>query len=187
MARLGSPDPGRGVRDPVEQRIFFASPQEARHVRLRFTGRSDNRYRLYTVSVFGDAAAPPAAPVNVALGKAVTAANYQNYAANLTDGSPKYWYSAARDDQWVEMDLGASRSLDRMTIKWVQHAITFRVEASTDGITWAQIHDGTFDRDEAQAIAFGAPIEARYVRLVLTCRSQSRYQIDEIEVFEAAP
>ncbi|ALD12350.1 discoidin domain-containing protein [Clavibacter capsici] len=67
-------------------------------------------------------APPPGALADVAYGKGVTASSTENAgtpAAFAVDGSrTSRWSSAARDDAWIEVDLGSVASIERIDLDW---------------------------------------------------------------------
>ncbi|NED81395.1 discoidin domain-containing protein, partial [Streptomyces sp. SID11233] len=84
---------------------------------------------------------------NLALGRPATAsgANGQYGAGNVTDGNQSsYWEGpGASFPQWVRVDLGATTSVDEVTLKlpttWEARDETLTVQGSTDGSTWSTL------------------------------------------------
>ncbi|MFT7764894.1 discoidin domain-containing protein [Clavibacter tessellarius] len=64
----------------------------------------------------------PGALADVAYGKDITASSTENAgtpAAFAVDGSPtSRWSSAARDDAWIEVDLGSVATIARIDLEW---------------------------------------------------------------------
>jgi hypothetical protein len=124
----------------------------------------------------------PVEQVNLARGKETHAANYDSTAYKMTDGEDRWWYSAMRDDQWVSVDLGAVHDLSQVAIDWKIHAREFVLEVSIDGERYEEVDEFVRFEDGRQEIAVGG-WQARFVRLTLLERSDTRYKITELEVF----
>jgi len=93
-------------------------------------------------------------------------------AGQATDADPATrWESAAGPGtQWVRIDLGAVRSVDRVLLRWgSQYARTFRVQTSTDGANWTDVYatrTGNGGADDLKRLGGSG----RYIR-VLAARS----------------
>src|SRR5690242_8654398 len=64
-------------------------------------------------------------------------------AGQVTDADPATrWESASGPGtQWVRIDLGGVRNVDRVLLRWgAQYARTFRVQDSTDGSNWTDLY-----------------------------------------------
>ncbi len=99
--------------------------------------------------------AGPAVPVsaagetNLSLGKAVTASGQsQTYSpSNVNDGNQgTYWESTNQAfPQWIQVDLGANTSIDRIVLKlpsnWESRSQTLSVQGSVNGSTFTSIVD----------------------------------------------
>ncbi|MFC8080183.1 discoidin domain-containing protein [Streptomyces sp. NPDC057307] len=168
------PLPFGGGTDAYTQTVELGA-RKARHVRVRcLTRATDWGSSLWALSVI-DSAAPGN---DLALRKKATASSVDepaHEAANVTDGDAKTrWASAFEDDHWIQVDLGASVSFDRVDLVWEQaYAKTYVVQVSDDGETWtdAESVDNSavplpFKNANAslQSVDIGARA-ARYVRL----------------------
>lgn len=84
----------------------------------------------------------------------------------------------------LQLDLGASKELSQIGIRWgAGHATAYQIETSSGGTTWDTVAkvraaDGTLDTHELRGT------NARYVRIVMTNRTsgQSRYEISGISL-----
>ncbi|MCW2942991.1 MAG: coagulation factor 5/8 type domain protein [Actinomycetia bacterium] len=81
---------------------------------------------------------------NLALGKPTTASSVENAgapASNATDGNTgTRWSSAFSDPQWLQVDLGATHSIDQVVLQWeAAYAKTYQIQTSNDGTTWTPI------------------------------------------------
>lgn len=168
------PLPFGGGTDAYTQSVELGA-RKARYIRVHcLTRATEWGSSLWGLSVI-DSAAPG---TDLALGKKATASSVDepgHEAAHVTDGDTKTrWASEFVDDQWIQVDLGASVSFDRVDLTWEQaYAKTYVVQVSDDGETWtdAESVDNSavplpFKNANAslQSIDIGAR-EARYVRL----------------------
>lgn len=127
---------------------------------------------------------------NVALGKAVTAAN--TYEFNTTNFGPErmvngniedFWLGKGSDEAdylmpcWILIDLANSLVVDSVLIRNTTNSYyndrgskDFSVETSQDGINFVSQISGTlaWQSTSFQAFQFSAPVAARYVRIVIT-------------------
>jgi hypothetical protein len=64
-----------------------------------------------------------------------------NTAANATDGNPNTrWSSEYADNQWIQVDLGSSHTVDRVAVVWEQaYPKTYVIQVSEDGKTWTDV------------------------------------------------
>src|SRR4051794_26064670 len=114
-------------------------------------------------------------------------------AGQATDADPATrWESAAGPrTQWVRIDLGAVRNVDRVLLRWGdQYARTFRVQTSTDGANWTDVYAtgaGNGGADDLKRLG-GA---GRYIRVLATQRGADSggYSLSEIKAYgpSAAP
>ncbi|MDX3235068.1 CARDB domain-containing protein [Streptomyces sp. ME03-5709C] len=137
-----------------------------------------------------------AADVNLALGRPATAGgSHGEYpAGNTTDGTQaSYWEGPAGSfPQWVQVDLGAARDVDRIVLKlpsaWETRTQTLSLQGSTDGssfTTLAASAGRVFNPAQANTVAvdLASPAEARYVRVNVTGNTGwNAAQLSELEV-----
>jgi hypothetical protein len=124
---------------------------------------------------------------NLALGRPVSASSTQLFFSTgaAVDGDRgTRWSSGWSDNQWFRVDLGASRTVARVILRWeAAYASAYRVEVSADGVSWRRVWstdagDGGVDNDTF------APASARYVRMVGVRRATSYgYSFWELEVY----
>ena len=131
-----TPLPFVATADAYTQTVDVGARQ-ARYVRINCQTRATGwGFSLWTLSVT-DSAAPG---TDLALHQPTTASTQDpsNPAVNATDGdSGTRWSSDYADDQWIQVDLGASASFDKVAITWEQaYASTYTVQVSADGSTW---------------------------------------------------
>ncbi|MCW2882336.1 MAG: hypothetical protein JWQ95_6436 [Sphaerisporangium sp.] len=121
-------------------------------------------------------------------GRPVTASSTENAAfppANVVDGNTTTrWSSAFSDPQWISVDLGATRSVNRVKLQWeAAYGKAYRIETSTNGTTWTTAYTTTTSDGGTDDITFTAA-SARYVRLYGTQRATVwGYSLFEMEVY----
>lgn len=134
---------------------------------------------------------------NLALGKIVTASGYADVyqASHVNDSSQStYWESKNNAfPQWLQVDLGASASIDQIVLKlptgWETRTQTLAVQGSTNGSTFTDIVSSTsytFNPSVSSntvTINFTAT-STRYVRLNITANTGWQAgQISEFEIY----
>ncbi|WP_192341641.1 CARDB domain-containing protein [Streptomyces sp. VITNK9] len=145
----------------------------------------------------GARAATDAAEVNLALGRpATTGGSHGAYpAGNTTDGTQAtYWEGPAGSfPQWVQVDLGEARDVERVVLKlpagWESRTQTLSLQGSTDGSTFRTLDASSaraFDpaRANTVALALDSPADTRYVRVHVTGNTGwNAAQLSELEVY----
>jgi hypothetical protein len=111
---------------------------------------------------------------DLALGKTATASstNGANAAAGVTatttwqDYSTTRWESAASDPQWIMVDLGAAKDINRVILKWyTDYAKAFQIQVSTNSTTWTDVYSTTKGASYSVTDVTFAKTSARYVRM----------------------
>ncbi|MFC9842173.1 discoidin domain-containing protein [Streptomyces sp. NPDC127595] len=133
---------------------------------------------------------------NLAAGKQFTASSStQTYiAANAGDGNrASYWESSNNAlPQWIQVDLGASVRVDRVTLRlptnWGARTQTLKLQGSTTGsdfsdLTASQALAFNAANDQSQTLSFNATT-TRYVRVLVSANTgQPAGQLAELEVY----
>ncbi|GJF31241.1 hypothetical protein KNE206_39410 [Kitasatospora sp. NE20-6] len=121
--------------------------------------------------------APTPSGTNIALGRPATASTYQAVGngapyppSNVTDGNwGTRWASEWADPQWVQIDLGSSRTFKHVQLGWEgAYGKAFQIQTSNDGTNWTtawSTTSGTGGIDDIDVNATG-----RYVRAYITQR-----------------
>jgi hypothetical protein len=128
---------------------------------------------------------------NVALDQPTTASSVQSTsfpAADATDGSTSTrWSSAFSDPQWLEVDLGETMTVCRVTLDWeAAYATAFQIQTSNDGSTWTTIYSTTTGTGGDQTLSVSGA--GRYIRMYGTTRAtQYGYSLWEFQVFASSP
>jgi beta-glucanase (GH16 family) len=131
--------------------------------------------------------APPPPGNNIAQGKPTTASSTENAgtpAAGATDGNTgTRWSSAFSDPQWLQVDLGATHAISRVTLNWeAAYAKAFQIQTSNDGSTWTTIYSTTTGTGGVQDLTVSG--SGRYVRMNGTQRATAYgYSLWEFQVY----
>ncbi|AKZ54099.1 putative secreted protein [Streptomyces ambofaciens ATCC 23877] len=142
-------------------------------------------------------AATAVADVNLALGRPATAGGSHGAypAGNATDGTQAtYWEGPAGSfPQWVQVDLGTARDVDRVVLKlpagWESRTQSLSLQGSTDGSTFRTLAASAaraFGPAQANTVAvdLASPTDARYVRVHVTGNTGwNAAQLSELEVY----
>ncbi len=129
----------------------------------------------------------PPAGSNLAQGRPTTASSTENAsfpAGNATDGNTgTRWSSAFSDPQWLQVDLGATHTINRVVLNWeAAYARAFQVQTSNDGTNWTTIYSTTTGAGGNQSLNVSG--SGRYVRMNGTQRAtQYGYSLWEFQVF----
>ncbi|MGW2399586.1 discoidin domain-containing protein [Kitasatospora sp. NPDC001664] len=137
--------------------------------------------------LFLPSARAQAAPVLLSQGRPVTASSTEHYGTvpgNAVDGDAgTRWSSAAADPQWLQVDLGAVRTVGQVVIRWeTAYAKAYRIELSADATSWTTAYSTTTGPGGVETLAVSG--QGRYVRLYGTQRAtQYGYSLWEFQVY----
>jgi Carbohydrate binding module (family 6)/F5/8 type C domain/Ricin-type beta-trefoil lectin domain/Putative Ig domain len=126
---------------------------------------------------------------NAALDQPTTASSVESAAypaTNATDGSTTTrWSSAFSDPQWLEVDLGSTKSICQVTLNWeAAYAKAFQIQTSPDGSTWTTIYSTTTGTGGTQTLTVTG--SGRYIRMYGTTRAtQYGYSLWEFQVYSS--
>jgi beta-galactosidase len=129
-------------------------------------------------------------PPNLALNRAIMATSSESpqmVASMANDGDPSTrWASVEKfDPQWLRIDLGQKRTINRVVLKWeAAFADQYRIETSLDGLNWQTVYSTMNGDGVIDDITFNA-VNARYVRMYGTHRHDAGYgySLWEMEVY----
>ncbi len=139
---------------------------------------------------------------NLARGKKVTASSAQHPPELAVDGDlyTAWWADkSAPDPQWLQVDLGAQRTVSAVTVLWWKaHAKDYVVQVSTDGQKWhdaAKVENRASSGRHSQTLLGDSdmvrfePTQARYVRLLCTKRAVNwhSYVVFDLGAYEQLP
>ncbi|GAA2638183.1 hypothetical protein GCM10010399_84370 [Dactylosporangium fulvum] len=128
-----------------------------------------------------------AAEVPISQGKPATASSTENggaSAANAVDGNAgTRWSSAFGDPQWLQVDLGATATINRVVLNWeAAYARDFTIQTSANGSSWTTINTTVNGTGGVQTLDVSG--SGRYVRINTTRRAtQFGVSLWEFQVF----
>jgi beta-glucosidase len=152
------------------------------HARPRRRRRALAEFQVFGTSTTGQ---PPAgAPISEF--QNVTASSWEggNAPAAALDGrTTTRWSSQFSDPQWIQVDLGGAATITGVTLAWeAAYATAYRIETSTNGTTWTQIHATTAGRGGTERLTVSGA--GRFIRLYGTARATGYgYSLWELQVF----
>ncbi|MFG2799712.1 discoidin domain-containing protein [Streptomyces pseudovenezuelae] len=133
------------------------------------------------------AAAAASADTNLSQGRTATSSTIENAgtpASAAVDGNTgTRWSSAASDDQWLQVDLGATASISQVVINWeTAYGKDYKIQASNDGSAWTDLRSVTGGDGGTDTLDVSG--QGRYVRLLGIHRAtQWGYSTWEFQVF----
>ncbi|MDD9375957.1 discoidin domain-containing protein [Streptomyces sp. ZAF1911] len=152
-----------------------------RYIRMNGTARGTvHGYSLYEFQAFHDA--------DLAKGKPTTASSVETPglpAANATDGNATTRWSSSRSDaQWLQVDLGATRSINEVRLSWeTAYAKAYQIQISDDGSHWITLYSTTVGTGGIQDLT-GLAGNGRYIRMNATARGTGYgYSLWSFEVY----
>ncbi len=107
---------------------------------------------------------------NLALGQDVHASSTEyaelHLAEDIVDGKPHTsWKSKRTDPQWIAVDLGSRKTMNRVKIHWDEgYAKSYKIQVSDNGIDWREAYSSVLGEGGTEDMVF-APVTARHVRL----------------------
>jgi hypothetical protein len=114
---------------------------------------------------------------DLALGKTATASstNGANVAGNVTTPTTyenyiNYcWESAPNDAEWIMVDLGEAKEINRVILKWnTSYAKAFKIQTSSDATAWTDVFSTTHGAAYSVTDERFKTTSARYVRMLGT-------------------
>ena len=134
-----------------------------------------------------------AADPDLACGKPATASSTAAGANPASDttacGSTASWISgsAGGAEQWLQVDLGASTTVDHITVVWgTDYARRFKVRTSDDGSSWHSVEEVTDGAGGSETLALPSGTDTRWVQLYLEKPAKNAatvYSVVQFEVF----
>ncbi len=84
---------------------------------------------------------------NVALNKTAVSSTYKKLATSAKkafDGNASTsWSSVTDKDEWIYVDLGRVRLLDRVVLNWISYATSYEIQVSDDLYSWETLYSTT--------------------------------------------
>lgn len=130
---------------------------------------------------------PPDNNTNLALNKTAVASSAEGdgmAAAQAVDGNTNSrWASQWTDAQWIYVDLGSSKAINRVLLKWeAAYGKSYQIQVSDDKINWTTIYSTTTGDGGVDDIT--ASGTGRYVRMNGTQRGTGYgYSLWDFEVY----
>ncbi|GAA1230723.1 discoidin domain-containing protein [Kitasatospora nipponensis] len=177
-------------------RLTSARPRPAPHGRSALFGTRPRRrgpaallgLALLSGALFAlPATTAHAADTLLSQGKVATASSTESAttsASAAVDGDTgTRWSSAFSDPQWLEVDLGAAASIDKVVLNWeAAYGKAYQLQTSNDGSSWTTVYatgSGTGGTETLNVTGSG-----RYVRLNATARGTAYgYSLWEFQVY----
>jgi hypothetical protein len=128
-----------------------------------------------------------AADTLLSQGKTATASSTESAgtpASAAVDGDTgTRWSSAFSDPQWLEVDLGASYSIDKVVLNWeTAYGKAYQIQTSSDGSTWNTVYNTTTGAGGVETLSVNGT--GRYVRMYGTARATGYgYSLWEFQVY----
>ncbi|MGY5011885.1 discoidin domain-containing protein [Streptomyces sp. 900105755] len=128
-----------------------------------------------------------AADTLLSQGKAATASSEENAgtaAGNAVDGNTgTRWSSGFTDDQWLQVDLGATAQVNQVVLNWeTAYGKDYKVQISADGSSWTDLQSVTAGDGGTDTLTVSG--QGRYVRMLGVHRAtQWGYSLWEFQVF----
>ncbi|WP_214103606.1 galactose-binding domain-containing protein [Acrocarpospora catenulata] len=158
-----------------------------RYVRVYGTQRALTQYgySLWDLNVYGT---PAGGTTLLSQGRQVTVSSTEagaNVAANAVDGNTATrWSSTYADPQWIQVDLGSSRTISRVRLNWeAAYGKAYQIQTSQNASTWTDVYSTTTGDGGIDDLTVNGT--GRYVRVYGTQRglTQYGYSLWEFEVF----
>jgi hypothetical protein len=128
-----------------------------------------------------------AAGTLISQGKQATASSVESSgtpASGAVDGNTATrWSSAFGDPQWIQVDLGASATVNQVILNWeAAYATAFQIQVSANGSSWTSIYQTSAGTGGMQTLTVTGT--GRYVRMYGTARAtQYGYSLYEFQVY----
>ena len=98
--------------------------------------------------------------------------NFRQAAMNAVLDNGIGWSSEFEvDPQWIALDLGVPRTIERVVLKWENaYATSYRLETSSDGQNWTPVYTTDAGKGGIETLTF-PPVTARWIRMFGTKRA----------------
>jgi hypothetical protein len=136
---------------------------------------------------FCPAGSGPPPSTNLALNRPTTSSSNESaaFSPNLAvDGNGgTRWSSAFSDPQWIRVDLGSTRTINRIVLRWeTAFGRSYQIQTSNNGTDWTTIRSTTTGAGGVED--FPVTGSGRFVRMNGTARgTQWGYSLWEFEVY----
>lgn len=153
----------RRASPTLRPRVAFAAPVRSRFYRVTLLSNAGQPWSLAEVSLRdGEKAVEVGGPYHF------TSA----------------WVPAGDGQEWVEVDLGASCTFDRVALHWVYRPAEGSLEVSDDDAQWRELLPLPAGGGPNDDLRLASPVRARFVRVRMTRPSSPEgYALGELQVF----
>ncbi|MGH9961367.1 MAG: discoidin domain-containing protein, partial [Pyrinomonadaceae bacterium] len=130
---------------------------------------------------------PPPPTTNLALNKLVTVSSTEGPAyrgSYAVDGNAATrWSSVYSDPQWITIDLGSLKQINRVVLKWeVAYGKSYKIQLSSDNVNWTDIYSTTAGTGGLNDLTVSGT--GRYLRMYGTVRGTAwGYSLWEMEAY----
>ncbi len=156
-----------------------------RYVRVYGTARATGYgYSLWEFRLYGSRSVTATL---LSQGKTATASSTENAgtpASAAVDGNTgTRWSSAFSDPQWLQVDLGATRTISQVLLRWeAAYGKAYQIQTSNDAATWTTLHSTTTGAGGVETLNVSG--SGRYVRMYGTARAtRYGYSLWELQVY----
>jgi len=107
-------------------------------------------------------------------------------AAAVDGDSATRWASLSGDPQWITVDLGATKPINRIRLNWyTNYASSYQIRLSDDDTNWSSSYSTTSGAGGLEDVVLTG--SGRYVQLYAThSATASGYSLQELEVYSPA-
>nr|WP_230686530.1 ThuA domain-containing protein [Catellatospora vulcania] len=155
---------------------------------LVFKGAAGSLFDIDEFTFGGGGTVPPDPGGDLALNRPAVASSVENAtypASAAVDGqAATRWASAFSDPQWIYVDLGSSKTIDRVKLTWeAAYGSAYQVQTSNDATTWTTVRSVTGGDGGVDDLT-GLTGTGRYVRINGTARGTAwGYSLFAFEVY----
>ncbi|MEK3719349.1 chondroitinase-B domain-containing protein [Paenibacillus sp. FSL H8-0034] len=175
------------------QTFDFTDVDPVRYVKIIGHGNSVNAWNSYTeVEIYGDVSAVNTsadAKFTVPAASISDSGNDGNVPANTVDGNTATRWSSNGDGQWIQYDLGSSKTVAYIKLapfNGAARTFTFDIQTSADNVTFTTARSNVTSSlsDALQTFDFPDVSNVRYVRIVGHGNSSSTWNsYSEVEIY----
>jgi hypothetical protein len=162
-----------------------------RYIRMYSTARAtqygDSLWELGVHTTTSGGGTTGCGTTDIAQGRTATASSTENAgtpAVNAVDGNTgTRWSSAFSDPQWLQVDLGSSRSLCKVVLNWeTAFGTAYQIQTSNDATNWTSVYSTTAGTGGVQTLNVSG--SGRYLRMYGTARAtQYGYSLYELSAY----
>jgi parallel beta-helix repeat protein len=141
---------------------------------------------LAAAGIITAASASAATPLDLACGKPASASSNSGTAANADDcASGTVWQSGTGKPQQWQVDLGATTTVDHVSITWgAGYATKYKIRTSPDGSSWSTAVSDSNGTGGTDTLTLPAGTQTRWIQVYLSQYTGSAgFTVDEVAVY----